>query len=80
MVIRICSLDGKFYFLFLTTDNYFYFDIFGGGEDDDHHFRIVSKGFKILHPPQPYGRYLMMGHTPDEPNPKRYVFYFIMWI
>ena len=25
-----------------------------------------------MQPPSPYGRYLMLGHEPDEPNPERF--------
>jgi hypothetical protein len=33
----------------------------------------VSHGFKPIAPPEPFGRYYMLSHGQDEPNPNRLV-------
>ncbi|XP_071534141.1 uncharacterized protein [Panulirus ornatus] len=43
-----------------------------GGEDDDMSNRIKYHGFFISRYPANIGRYTMLSHTKDEPNPRRY--------
>ncbi|XP_047498731.1 beta-1,4-N-acetylgalactosaminyltransferase bre-4-like [Penaeus chinensis] len=43
-----------------------------GGEDDDMSNRIKFHGFFISRYPANIGRYTMLSHKKDEPNPRRY--------
>lgn len=42
-----------------------------GGEDDDMSNRIKFHGFFISRYPANIGRYTMLSHKKDEPNPRR---------
>ena len=59
----------KFILSNCTFNNLFACD--EGGEDDDFYERVKNGSFKILKPHKPFGRYLMLSHKPDIPNPSK---------
>jgi len=42
-----------------------------GGEDDDFRNRVLSQNLTIIKPKAPLGRYRMLKHKKDKPNPQR---------
>lgn len=43
-----------------------------GGEDDDFYFRINQAGLSIIRLEQRVAKYLMLNHSKESPNPKRF--------